>query len=227
MRCVILADTHGMHMQMKHKIPDGDCIIHCGDFCNNGTMLDCIKFLNWFGTLPHSKKFFIAGNHDEFFEKASQSEINAIIPPGIIYLNESGVEIEGLKFWGSPYTPAFFDWSFMYKRGEEGKKHWNLVPPSVDILVSHGPARGFVDVCEKFDDPGKMEHAGCDQLLEAINRVKPIFHVSGHIHNGYGNVITKDTTFLNASVCDEHYRPVNKPWIADIIDKKVTLIHTI
>ena len=30
-----------------------------------------------------------------------------------IYLEDSGVEIDGVRFWGSPWTPTFMDWAFM------------------------------------------------------------------------------------------------------------------
>ena len=74
------------------------------------------------------------------------------------YLCDSGLEFEGLKIWGSPYTPTFGKWNFMRNRGDEIKKHWDLIPSDVDILVTHGPPYGI------FDETIDGIHAGCEDL---------------------------------------------------------------
>ena len=95
MRIVCISDTHGFHHGLE--LPEADLIIHAGDISRRGRRNEIMDFLNWYGQLDYQHKVFIAGNHDFFFEKASDSEIAAIIPDNVTYLNDSGVEIEGIK----------------------------------------------------------------------------------------------------------------------------------
>ena len=221
-RIVAISDTHGLHMHLS-DIPDGDILIHTGDFCNHGSMLDCIKFFNWFGTKPHKHKIVIAGNHDIWMEKANPSEIAAIIPPGITYLNDSGCEVEGLKFWGSPVQPTFFNWAFNRDRGEHIQQHWDLIPEGTDVLLTHGPVRYRLDECPDWNTNG-LKRVGCQNLYDTVKKIKPILHICGHVHYSYGDCFNNGTTFINASVCNEAYEPLNKPYIVDIVGKEVNMV---
>ena len=206
MKIICISDTHGLHGHLKDKIPNGDMIIHSGDFCNNGDYFECVQFFNWFGTLPHKYKLVIAGNHDLWMEKASRSEINAIIPPGIHYLQDEGVTIEGLKFWGSPVQPEFFNWAFNRNRGPAIQQHWDLIPKDTDVLISHGPPMSVLDKA-----PGDL-HVGCANLFTTITeQLKLKLHVFGHIHNSYGIEVKNNTMFVNAAICTERYKPTNAP----------------
>ncbi|HEX5152556.1 MAG TPA: metallophosphoesterase [Parafilimonas sp.] len=97
-----LSDTHMKHR--KIALPKGDMIIHAGDVTANGREGEVISFLRWFAQLDYTYKIFIAGNHDFFFEEEAEKDLKKIIPGNIIYLNDSGVTIEGLHIWGSRYT---------------------------------------------------------------------------------------------------------------------------
>jgi len=205
MKIICISDTHGLHGHLKGKIPDGDMIIHSGDFCNGGDYFECVEFFAWFGSLPHKYKLVIAGNHDVWMEKASRSEINAIIPPGIHYLQDEGVTIEGLNFWGSPVQPEFFDWAFNRKRGLAIQEHWNLIPKNTDVLITHGPPMSILD---KAPD---NTHVGCANLFTTIRDLKLKLHVFGHIHDGYGIEVKNNTMFVNAAICTEQYKPTNAP----------------
>ena len=143
MKIVAISDTHGLHTQVK--VPDGDILIHTGDVSSQGKEFEIILFLNWFRDLPHKHKVFIAGNHDFYFERTPVSDVNKIIPDNVIYLNDSGVTVEGIRIWGSPIQPWFYDWAFNRQRGAEIKKHWDLIPENTDILMTHGPAFGIHD----------------------------------------------------------------------------------
>jgi len=211
MKIICISDTHGLHGHMKNKIPDGDMIIHSGDFCNRGDYFECVEFFNWFSSLPHKYKLVIAGNHDIWMEKASRSEINAIIPPGIHYLQDEGVTIEGLNFWGSPVQPEFFDWAFNRKRGQEIQQYWDLIPKDTDVLISHGPPMSILDKTIQGT------HVGCANLFTTITeQLKLKLHVFGHIHNGYGIDVKNNTMFVNAAICGEDYRPTNVPRIIQL-----------
>ena len=192
------------------ELPKGDLIIHAGDVSSRGLKSEVLDFLDWFGALNFPYKIFIAGNHDFYFEKEKKEEIEKVIPSNVIYLNDSGITIEGIKIWGSPIQPWFYDWAFNRQRGEEIAKHWALIPEDTNILVTHGPAFGLLD--KTF----REEVVGCKDLLEKIKKVQPQFHIAGHIHEAYGQVEKDGTNFINASVLDLNYRLVNKPVEFDI-----------
>jgi len=166
---------------------------------------EVLDFLDWFGELDFPFKIFIAGNHDFYFEKEKKEEVEKVIPSNVIYLNDPGITIEGIKIWGSPVQPWFFNWAFNRQRGEEIAKHWALIPDDTDILVTHGPAFGVLD--KTF----RGEEVGCADLLERIKKVKPQFYIAGHIHEAYGQVEKDGTHFINASVLDLRYQLVNEP----------------
>ncbi len=103
MRIVLISDTHGLHHRMP-AIPDGDLLIHAGDCTNRGVADETADFLAWFGDLRHPHKVLIAGNHDFLFEH-EPARAEAMIPPGVTYLRDSGVTVGGLAIWGSPWQP--------------------------------------------------------------------------------------------------------------------------
>src|SRR5690606_27797878 len=130
--------------------------------------------------------------------------------PGLTYLRDAGVEIDGVRFWGSPWQPEFFDWAFNLPRGEALAARWALVPEDTDVLITHGPPRGILDRTVTGTP------VGCDDLRAALDRLAPRLHVFGHIHEAYGRVEGPRTTFVNASVCDVRYRAVNDPVVVDL-----------
>ena len=208
MKFVAISDTHNNHPE---HLPDGDVLIHAGDVTGKGTEAQVYHFLEWFSAQPHRYKVFIAGNHDFYFENIKSEIIAKMIPENVIYLNDSGVTIEGVKIWGSPVQPWFYDWAFNRKRGSEICKHWDLIPNDTDVLITHGPAYMRLD---KVVHGGA--HVGCMDLLTAIRRVRPQFFVCGHIHEAYGMVKEGITTYINASVLNEKYEMVNKPIVFEI-----------
>ncbi len=203
MKFVIISDTHGQHKNLT--LPKGDVLIHAGDVSIRGEEKECIDFLNWFSECDFKYKIFIAGNHDFFFEKTPENILEKLIPENVIYLCDSGVEIENIKIWGSPITPNFFNLAFNSGRGESIAKHWELIPSDTDILITHGPVFG------KLDKTKRGENVGCEDLLNTIDKIKPKVHICGHIHEAYGQINTSTTNFINASVLDEKYKLKNAP----------------
>lgn len=203
MKICCISDTHGKHHQLS--LPKADLIIHAGDISKRGKKNEIIDFLNWFSNLDYTYKLFIAGNHDFFFEKESDEKINELIPKNVIYLNDSGVEINGIKFWGSPVQPWYNDWAFNRKRGKEIKQHWDLIPKDTTILITHGPVYGILDrtVTEK--------NVGCEELLNVVKKIKPRYYISGHIHEAYGTKNAYGTVFINASSLDFSYNLTHPP----------------
>ncbi len=203
MKIVFISDTHGQHGQLN--LPAGDIIIHCGDVSKRGGKTEIQTFLNWFAGLDFQYKIFIAGNHDFFFEDAQKDEIENLIPENIIYLNDSGITVEGIKIWGSPVQPWFYDWAFNRKRGKEIKKHWDLIPADTDILITHGPPFQILDKTKSG------EYVGCEDLLYRVTETSIRVHAFGHIHEAYGEIKKEETTFINASVLDERYNLCHEP----------------
>ena len=209
MKVVLISDTHGFQPQ----VPDGDILIHAGDLTMRGTHGQVTEAGNWLNSLPHKYKVVIAGNHDWLFEK-NLSEAKTLLGTDIIYLENSDITIEGIKIYGSPVQPRFFDWAFNVNRGDAIRHYWDMIPTDTDILVTHGPPRQVLD---QSNAKLHTEHCGCDDLFSAIERIRPKIHVFGHIHGGYGKQeMTFGTTCYNASIVDEAYHVRNKPWVLEI-----------
>lgn len=210
MRLVCISDTHSLHRQIP-QIPDGDVLIHAGDCLGAGTMDDVDDLNHWFGTLPHRHKILIAGNHDSAFQETPDLAREALT--NAIYLEDSGIEIEGIRFWGSPWTPTFQDWNFMLDRGQPLHEKWKAIPDDTDVLITHGPPKNIGDeVSLGF----RLYNAGCVDLLHRIDQLKLTAHVFGHIHEGYGEYLRGTTRLINASTCSVRYRPTNPPIVLDI-----------
>jgi Icc-related predicted phosphoesterase len=191
-------------------LPKADGIIHSGDITYRGKESEVIDFLNWFSKLDYTYKIFIAGNHDFFFQQARHKEMHKLLPSGIIYLNDSGIEINGYKIWGSPITPWFYNWAFNKLRGQSIRKHWDMIPSDTDILITHGPPYGILDAVLN------QRHAGCKDLLKTVNIIKPKVHVFGHIHESYGRIKKDGTQYINCCILNESYEMVNKPVVFEI-----------
>jgi len=201
---VFFSDTHGKHREIK--VPKGDFLIFCGDMCPRGQLEDVESFAYWLKSLPHKNKIVIAGNHDRPFENEQKQQAEHLLKlAGAIYLNDSGVEIENIKFWGSPIQPEFNNWYFGRKRGLEIKKHWDKIPLNTNILITHGPPFGILD--KNLQD----ESVGCKELFKRVNKVKPKLHAFGHIHEAYGKLKKNNITFINASSLNARYQYTNPP----------------
>ena len=198
---VAISDTHGLHEALE--VPPGDILVHAGDMTNMGEIEGVGAFNDWLGSLPHAHKIVIAGNHDFCFER--DREASEPLLTNCTYLHDSAVTALGIRFWGSPWQPWFFNWAFNLQRGEEIRQKWDLIPADTDVLITHGPPRGHGDRTQGG------ELVGCRDLLDAIERIRPQLHVFGHIHEGYGVSSNGHTTMVNASNCDFAYEPVNPP----------------
>ncbi len=203
MKIVAISDTHSLHWSLN--IPEGDVLVHAGDLTNRGILEEVSEFNTFLGTLPHPHKIVIAGNHDFCFEDYRMDCEEALT--NCIYLQDQEVTIDGVRFYGSPWQPWFYDWAFNLERGPEIRAKWDLIPEGIDVLITHGPPYGIGDLTARGDK------AGCQDLLEVAEKLKPDLHIFGHIHEGFGVSYNGVTTFINASSCDHLYQPVNQPLI--------------
>ncbi len=191
MRIVAVADTHTFQADLG-PIPDGDVFVHAGDLCRSGRLSELATVAEWLKGLPHKHKVVIAGNHDWCFVREPAVALE-LLGPTVTYLQDSGAEIDGVRFWGSPWQPAFNNWAFNLPRGAALAEKWALIPPDTDVLVTHGPPAGIGD---RSDDESR---AGCADLLAAVGRVKPLLHLFGHIHPDGGCWPDGDTCFANVT----------------------------
>jgi Icc-related predicted phosphoesterase len=189
MKIVCVSDTHARHDLTA--VPDGDILVHAGDVTRHGSLDDVESFDRWLGSLPHRHKVVICGNHDFCFQE--QSEKARALITNAVYLEDSGCEIEGLSFWGSPWQPWFGGWAFNLPRGEELARVWAKIPAGVDVLITHGPPEGILDRTHRGDD------VGCRDLFHRVFEVRPRLHVFGHIHEAAGRTDIDDIIFVNAS----------------------------
>ena len=200
MKIISLCDTHGMHNELD--IPNGDVLVHAGDLTRAGTVDQMIELNKFLGGLPHKYKIIIAGNHDWCLQNDKWAKS---IFTNAVYLEDSSITIEGVKFYGSPWTPTFGYWAFMKQRGDEMMAVWDRIPNDTDILITHGPP------FKKMDMTRRGELTGCWDLREKVKKVKPKYHIFGHIHENYGIEKDKHTTYINASNLNEYYEVTNIP----------------
>jgi Icc-related predicted phosphoesterase len=210
MKIVCISDTHTKHRQLT--LPKGDVLVHAGDITYNGDEESISGFNTWLGEQDFKYKVIIAGNHDWLFEREPAKARSLIT--NAIYLQDSGVEIEGLKFWGSPIQPWFLDWAFNRRRGNDIEAHWKLIPDDTDVLITHGPPMSILD---KVGTDDHYHWLGCWDLHRHVTvRIKPKLHVFGHIHSGYGKEVRDGTIFVNASQVDEMYTLENEPIVVEV-----------
>lgn len=221
-RFVCLSDTHDMADCLL--IPPGDVLLHAGDLTMVGLQDEVERFNDLLLSLPHQHKIIIAGNHDLTFDLKYQENLAKKFPhisgvdaatiksslKNCIYLEDSEVVIGGYKIYGSPWSPTFHNWAFNLDRGPDIAEKWTLIPKDTEILITHGPPYGILDMC--YDGV----NAGCEDLLGKVLEIKPLVHLFGHIHETYGVVHNEDTTFINGSNCTLRYDPANAPLVFDL-----------
>lgn len=236
LRFVCLSDTHSHVENLKNFVPDGDILLHTGNFTNTGQITEIVNFNTFLGCLPHRRKVVIAGNQDLTFDDSlwndehrmkesfnlSRKSVNYSLEQSKVlnvkdlltncdYLEDSSLWLCGLHIYGSPWIPEYGNSAFNMKRGKDILRKWDQIPDSVDVLLTHGPPLGYGDVTMA------RSRVGCLELLNTIQkRVRPLYHVFGHVHEGYGVSSDGHTTFINASTCTVTYTPSNIPLVFDV-----------
>ena len=211
MRITFISDTHNKHKFVTEDLPGGDLLIHAGDISSMGYEHEIREFCKWYDSLDnYTNKIFIAGNHDWGFQN-NVEKVKEILGlyANITYLQDNSTLLgeDMVSVYGSPWQPEFYNWAFnLPRQGVELKEKWDNIPNNTDILITHGPAYGYVDKVI-----GRTENLGCELLTEKIKELKPKIHICGHIHTGYGYTFDGDTHYINASVLNESYVYYNKP----------------
>ena len=225
MKLTFISDTHNKHKLLTGDLPGGDILIHSGDISSMGYKHEIESFLTWFDKIDnYDTKVFIAGNHDWGFQtKPDQCRGLLTGYKTVDYLEDEELVLyldgpngdkpeENIRIYGTPWQPEFYNWAFnLPKNGPGLQSKWNMIPENTDILITHGPAYGFLDDVEG----GRGQHLGCELLAERIKEIKPKIHLCGHIHTGQGHYFDGHTHYFNASVLNEQYIYTQSPWNVD------------
>lgn len=217
MKIVIISDTHNLAHMLE--IPDGDVLVHAGDFTMRGTEEEFRDFAYWLSTLPHKDIVICAGNHDWLAESDPLLAKNIIegSRENVHFLLHEAKNIQNIKFFASPFTPTFFNWAFNLDRGEPIKQKWDLIPNDVDVLITHGPPFGILDVVGPDFRNKVAKHVGCEELRKKIDTMDNLkVHISGHLHNSYGYIKEKNKTFISAASLNDRYNVANRPILFNI-----------
>lgn len=197
MKILHLSDTHNCHHRLRN-LPEADVVVHSGDFCMVGTEQEALDFLNRFCDLPHKHKIFICGNHDDCLYGASIEGLDS----NVHFLCNSGVEIEGIKFYG---IPMFLSDCV----SERQNQNYAKIPDDTDVLITHSPAYGILD----FDDGINY---GSEEILEKISTLNLKAHFFGHTHAQHGITTLSDTIYSNGAIMNSQYTTLNHPNILEL-----------
>ena len=200
MRIVCFSDVHNHQDQLE--IPDGDILIFAGDAAWDGTLEEMESFARWFRKLPHPNKIFVAGNHDNYLEDHPE-----VLGEGVTYLLDREVTVGGLRIYGSPYRTVpegairrrSNRWCAFSVTETWARHIWSEIPAGLDILVTHTPPRGILDLTERT-------RWGSQALIDAVRKKKPKYHIFGHVHDCPGvlpawSVQGLQTCFVNVACC--------------------------
>lgn len=236
-----ISDLHGFYPELE----GGDLLIVAGDLTANDMYNELVKCDDWLRSqkYKYKKVIVIAGNHDSYlydgfdnpfflpfsdYEADSRDKI-----PFAEYLCDSGTEFvhtwsdennllckQNFKIWGSPWTRRFEGMNpdcmaFTCETEEELAEKFAMIPDDVDILVTHSPPWGVLDLVRRYGpfSHEREENCGSEHLASSLKYVfRPRLHVFGHIHEGYGQKeVFHGCISINASHVNERYEPVNKP----------------
>jgi Icc-related predicted phosphoesterase len=202
-----VSDTHSAHAKINiNPKSTADIFIHAGDLTSHGTQEQLADAIEWIASLPFPHKIVVAGNHDIGLDKdcdfrarlarkaghyATADETDALIASmkdkGIHYLSPENPEAElsirdhTVRVYGLPYTPEFFGPNaFQRNRKVDTWADLQSGLGSYDILISHGPPKGYCDQTRVG------LRVGCEHFLAALKRIQPKLSLVGHIHEARG-----------------------------------------
>ena len=179
MRIVHISDTHMKHDNYLLDIPHGDILVHSGDFASHqeskkGTEREAfekdIRTINsFFSKLPHTHKIFVAGNHETSFNsyRLFNTQIQLQLK-NIIYLQDSGIRINGVYFYGSPWTRSV-NMGFSTK---DTKKYWDKIPDDTDVLITHMPPLNILDLAYSKKAATKMQNLTEEERIKLPHTCK-------------------------------------------------------
>lgn len=229
MKATFISDLHGDMPKLK----GGDLLIVAGDLTAHDKEIQYKKFSEWVISQDYRHIVIVAGNHDCYVQNNTCCFDVGMLGGAATYLCDSGTEIEyeetveeehkfkglisyqvkrKLKIWGSPWTP-YFDGvnpdcsAFMIRSDYVLKDKFDLIPEDTDILVTHGPCFGRLDLTLDGDNAGSPALRTRVDYLRDKMFLK--YHIHGHIHEAYGMHDEGGLKTFNVARMDRSYRPKN------------------
>ncbi len=176
-------------------LPEGDILLHLGDFAiDRGGIARrkaLEKFDSWLSQQPHRRKIVVRGNHDPYTASFPLSKAAYITKPTTLNIGRKVLAI-------IPFGSGGFSTSKLQR------SYSDLLPPTCDVLATHEPPNNILDKCLSG------ERAGSSLIRLAVQNMKglpPKLWVCGHIHEGRGSIRTsfgnkqnnRETVVINAA----------------------------
>lgn len=230
MKIVAISDTHTQHKLLT--IPECDVLVHAGDSTFTGDFFEVRDFVWWLKDQPARHKVVIAGNHEETFDSthekydaARRDMLAKVNDDSIIYLENSAVEIDGIKFYGTPWTPWFYSWGFNgiegadapFRIGANGNRMleevYGEIPNDTNVLICHGPPYGILDYA--YD--GRQGSVTMRKVLESQRLLDLKLYLCGHIHESRGHEVgCGGVNFCNVSSLGRDYKTAFPPVVIEL-----------
>jgi Icc-related predicted phosphoesterase len=193
MKILAISDLHTLYRTFDTSNWNADMIICAGDM-TNGKETQIIDFLEWLSSLKIKHKIIVAGNHDWYFQEIGyESAFRLCNKYNIIYLENTSCTIEGINFFGSPYSNMFHNWAFMSSE-KDLSKIYSKIPDNTNVIISHGPPKGILDCTYN------TLNVGSSSLINKIKKLKELkIVIFGHIHEDRGHVNKNNIDFYNVS----------------------------
>ena len=234
MRLVAISDLHG-------NLPEGleaeICLIG-GDISPLDIQFNMLKmeewlsnvFCPWILSVEVDRVFLVAGNHDAWFERATEwriLELQRKTNHKLVYLRNDTVKYTSnggkeYTIFGTPYCHIFGRWPFM-RPSEKLTEKFKEIPEKVDIILSHDPPFGISDadvILQSGHKDSFSSHIGNHELTERLREIEFKYCFCGHIHSGSHELFElpeESGKFIaNISLLDEAYDVAYRPLVIEI-----------
>jgi Icc-related predicted phosphoesterase len=216
LRIVHMSDTRNFLVRdgkfVTKFLPEGDILVHSGNFTNTGSDEDYANFNAWLAAVSgtYMYRICVPGSRDVKRLGSRWSEIKKRLSNATHVLCHEEANVLGLRIYGCPwFWGNKFNYSVRlgFSFGQEEGSRFSDIPEGIHILVSHGAALGRLDAIYTVG-AGKRQHIGSEELLNAVARAKPLVHLFGHCSDSRGYIpgLGRSPLCVNSTMCDKDYK---------------------